>query len=110
MLRAHFSKRVKFQRMIEQYIFVLGSPLPKFECPVIVRITRFYGFQKRAYDEDNLYASAKQVIDSLKAPKGRSRKGLSVIADDDPKNCKIQLLQEKSPDKISRLLIEVLAI
>lgn len=110
MLRSHFSKRVKFQRMAEQYIFVLGSPLPSFKCPVTVRITRFYGFGKRAYDTDNLYASAKQVIDSLKTPKGRSRKGLSIIVDDDPRNCKIELLQQKSPDKSTKVLIEVLAI
>jgi hypothetical protein len=94
---------------MEQYVWVLGSPLPKFLCPVILRITRMYGSGKRAYDDDNLFASAKQTIDCLKTPSARSRRGLSVIVDDNPKNCRIEMYQQKSDDKISKILIEVMA-
>jgi hypothetical protein len=75
---------------------------------VIVRITRFYGYKKRAFDDDNLYSSAKLTIDSLKCPNKRSNNGLSVILNDDPMNCKIELFQQRSSDKSTKILIEVL--
>lgn len=107
-MRWHFRKQKAWRERIEQYIFVLGSPLPKYECPVAVTITRFYGHRKRAYDTDNLYAAAKPILDALKAPRGRSRHGLSVILEDNPEYCHLKVRQEKSKDKSTRILIEVL--
>lgn len=107
-MRWHFRKQKKWRTLLEQYIFVLGGPLPRFECPVRVNITRFYGFRKRAYDTDNLYAAAKPILDALKAPRGRSHHGLSVILEDNPEMCRLEVRQEKSKDKDTKILIEVI--
>jgi hypothetical protein len=107
-MRWHFRKQKSWRERIEQYIFVLGSPLPKYECPVSVTITRFYGHRKRAYDTDNLYAAAKPILDALKSPRGRSRHGLSVILEDNPEYCHLKVQQEKSKDKSTRIVVEVI--
>jgi len=107
-MRWHFRKQKAWRNIIEQYIFVLGSPLPKFECPVAVNITRMYGYRKRAFDTDNLYAGAKPILDVLKTPRGRSNHGLSVILEDNPEFCRLTVKQEKSPDKSTKIVIEIL--
>jgi hypothetical protein len=107
-MRWHFRKQAKHKELIESWISVLGAPLPRFECPVKVRITREFGHRKRSYDTDNLYAAAKPILDALKAPKGRSRTGLSVIMEDNPKVCQLTVEQRKSSDKSTRIIVEVL--
>jgi hypothetical protein len=108
-MRWHFRKQKKWRDQLEQYVYVLGSPLPKFQCPVNVNIVRQYGFRKREYDTDNLYAAAKPILDVIKEPKGRSRHGLGVIMEDNPRVCCLTVRQEKSSDKNTRIIIEVLA-
>ena len=107
-MRWHFRKQKAWRERIEQYIFVLGSPLPKYTCPVAVTITRHYGYRKRPYDTDNLYAAAKPILDALKSPRGRSRHGLSVILEDNPEYCKLTVRQTKSADKSTKIVVEVL--
>ena len=48
-------------------------------------IARMYGKGQRPLDTDNLYGGCKLLIDAMKAPKGRSRRGLSIIMEDNPK-------------------------
>ena len=107
-MRWHYRRQGKWRDMVEQYIYVLGSPLPEFTTAVSVNITREYGYRKRPYDTDNLYAAAKPILDALKCPRGRSRHGLSVIREDNPKWCKLTVTQRKSFDKATRIVIEVI--
>ena len=107
-MRWHFRKQKKWRETLAQYVFALGSPLPTFETPVTVRITRMYGFRKRAYDTDNAYASVKPLLDILKTPRGRSRYGLSVIHEDNPSWCRLVVNQQKAEGKSSEIIVEVL--
>ena len=106
-MRWHYRKQTAWRNTIEQYIFVLGQPIIQFDGPVFVDIVRHYGHRKREYDTDNLYASVKPILDSLKTPKGRSRSGLSVIVDDNPKICRLSVSQQKSSDKFSKIVVSV---
>ena len=106
-MRWHFRKRSQWCNQIEQYIFCMGSPLVHFTNPVSVNIVREFGYRKRDYDTDNLYASVKPVLDALKTPRGRMRRGLSVIVEDNPKWCQLTVTQRKSKDKKTRILVEV---
>lgn len=108
-MRWHFRKQKKWREQLEQYIYVLGQPLLKFQCPVKVEIVRQYGYRKRAYDTDNLYAAAKPILDVLKEPRGRSRYGLGVILEDNPAYCSLSVSQEKSSDKSTRISVKVVA-
>lgn len=107
-MRWHYRKQMQWRDILCQYVCALGWPLPQFDGPVYVRVVRRYGFRKRAYDTDNLYASVKPLLDVLKRPRGRSRKGLSIITEDNPQFCHLTVTQEKSPDKATRISIEVL--
>ena len=108
-MRWHFRKQKKWREQLEQYIYALGSPLAKFQKPVNVTIVRQYGYRKRAYDTDNLYAAVKPILDVLKEPRGRSRYGLGVILEDNPMYCSLMVSQEKSLDKNTRIVIRVVA-
>jgi hypothetical protein len=107
-MRWHFRKQKKWRDLLAQYVCALGSPLPTFNTPVKVVVTRLYGFRKRAYDTDNAYASVKPLLDVLKSPKGRSRYGLSIIEEDNPSWCKLVVLQQKAEGKSTEILVEVL--
>lgn len=106
-MRWHFRKQMKWRETLCDYVCAFGWPLPQFDGPVYVRVVRKYGFRKRAYDTDNLYAAVKPLLDVLKTPKGRSRRGLSVILEDNPRLCHLTVTQEKSSDKSTRISIEV---
>lgn len=107
-MRWHFRKQAKHKETIAQYIAVLGRPLPRFDGPVKVNIVREYGYRKRPYDTDNLYAAAKPILDALKTPRGRTRHGLSIIDEDNPSVCCLTVTQRKSLDKSTRIVVEVL--
>lgn len=106
-MRWHFRKQMKWRETLCDYVCALGWPLPQFTCPVSVRVVRKYGYRKRPYDTDNLYAAVKPLLDVLKAPRGRSRRGLSIILEDNPAYCQLTVTQEKSSDKSTRISIEV---
>lgn len=106
-MRWHFRKQMKWRETLCDYVCAFGWPLPQFTGPVYVRIVRKFGYRKRAYDIDNLYASVKPLLDVLKAPRGRSRRGLSVILEDNPQYCQLTVSQEKSADKTTKISIEV---
>ena len=106
-LRWHFRKRKQWQVRFEQYVWALGHPFPQYNCPCRVQITRMFGHRKRPYDTDNLYAGAKPILDTLKTPRGRSKNGLSIILEDNPKMCRLIVEQKKSLDKSTKILIEV---
>ena len=108
-MRWHFRKQKKWREQLEQYIYVLGQPLLKFQCPVKVEIVRQFGHRKRGYDTDNLYAAAKPILDVMKEPRGRSRYGLGIILEDNPQYCSLVVRQEKSSDKNTRIVINVVA-
>jgi hypothetical protein len=107
-MRWHFRKQMKWRDTLTMYVIALGSPLPKFPGPVKVNITRMIGYRKRDFDTDNLYASCKTLLDVMKSPRGRSRHGLSVFQDDNPKMCQLTVTQRKSENKRSEILVEVL--
>ena len=64
-----------------------------------MNITRFYGYRKRAFDKDNLYGSAKILIDAMRQ--------LEIIKEDTPAHLELTVDQEKSPDKTTFVRITV---
>ena len=107
-MRWHFRKQMKWRDSLTSYVVAIGSPLPRFSGPVKVNIIRKIGYRKREFDTDNLYAACKTLLDVMKAPRGRSRYGLSVFQDDNPKMCSLTVTQEKSQNKRCEIWVEVL--
>lgn len=107
-MRWHYRRQKDWQTKIEQYLYVLGNPLPKFPGKVGVHIERIYGHRKRDFDYDNLYAGAKTILDALKTPRGRTRRGLSVIEEDNPRMCDLLVTQSRSQDKSTKVRITIL--
>lgn len=79
-----------------QLVALFGRPLPQYQCPVRMVIARMYGKGQRPLDTDNLYGGCKLLIDAMKAPKGRSRRGLSIIMEDNPKALDLSVVQFKN--------------
>jgi len=107
LLRMHYRTRMREFDKARDLIWAYGRPLPVFEGQVNLEITRLWGFRQRGMDLDNLYASCKLLIDALKKPKGRFKKGLSVIMDDDPSHVVLKVHQQKSDDGQKKVRIKI---
>ena len=107
LMRMHYRVRMKEHDRVMTLLWTYGRPLVEFNCPVHVHITRLWGSRQRAMDEDNLYGACKILIDALKKPKGRSRKGLSVILDDDPSHVSLKVVQQKDDEGLRRVRVKV---
>ena len=68
-----------------------GDEIIELEPKIELKITRFYGYRKRALDKDNLYGACKPLIDAIR--------GYKIIPDDTPKHIDLYVEQEKSPNK-----------
>ena len=68
-----------------------GEEMIELEPKIELKITRFYGYRKRALDKDNLYGACKPLIDAIR--------GYKIIPDDTPKHINLYVDQEKSPNK-----------
>jgi hypothetical protein len=89
----HWGQRNKWKKAIDTLLYAHGDLLVKLEPKIDLRITRFYGYRKRAFDKDNLYGACKPLIDAVR--------GLQVIPDDTPAHINLYVEQEKSPTKQS---------
>ena len=96
--RMHFAQRSRWKKVIDTLIYAHGDRLIELEPKIDLRITRFYGYRKRAFDKDNLYGACKPLIDSIR--------GHKIIPDDTPSHINLYVEQEKSPDKTSFVRIE----
>lgn len=61
-LRTHWASRKRYGEMV--YGLVLGPGRPTYTCPVGLLFCR--GYAARPMDTDNLYASAKPILDALR--------------------------------------------
>jgi Holliday junction resolvase RusA-like endonuclease len=96
----HWGKRMRMKKVIQVQLMAYGDPIqeePIGKCEV--KITRFYGFRKRMYDIDNLYGSAKLLLDAMQE--------LSIIETDSPYKTSVLCEQKKSDDKSSFVEISV---
>ena len=92
LLRMHFAQRARLKKAIEIQLVGFGdAPIPEMIPKIRVEITRHYGYRKREFDLDNLYGSAKLLLDAMR--------GIGVIPDDTPKHIDLCVEQKKSPDK-----------
>jgi hypothetical protein len=107
LMRMHYRTRLREFDKVRDLLWYYGRPLPEFTRPVRLQITRLWGKRQRAMDLDNLYGSCKHLIDALKRPKGRSRKGLSVILDDDPSHIFLTVDQIKDEDGLRQVKIRI---
>ena len=87
----HWSQRKRWKKAIEAHILAFGTGLIELEPKIDLKITRFYGYRKRAFDKDNLYGACKPLIDAIR--------DFKVIPDDTPNHINLYVDQEKSPDK-----------
>jgi Holliday junction resolvase RusA-like endonuclease len=87
----HFAQRSRLKKAIEIQLVGFGDPIVTLRPKVMLKITRFYGYRKRAFDLDNLYGSVKLLVDAMR--------GLEIIQEDTPKHIDLTVEQEKSPDK-----------
>lgn len=81
------------------------NAIPRAEKFRVGIITREYGrsergVQKRAYDEENMIGGGKGLVDTLR--------DYAVIVNDDPGHWKGFYRQERSPDGIDRIRIQLL--
>ena len=106
-MRMHYRTRAKEAEKVYNLLWCYGRPFVQFDCPVRVHIVREWGKRQRAMDEDNLYGSCKMLIDALKKPKGRSRRGLSIILDDDPSVVSLKVEQRKNDEGLSKVIVKV---
>ena len=107
LMRMHYRARLKEFDRVRDLLWYYGRPLPEFTQPVRLEITRLWGKRQRAMDLDNLYGSCKHLIDALKRPKGRSRKGLSVILDDDPSHIFLTVSQIKDENGLRQVRVKI---
>ena len=96
--RMHWSQRSRWKKSIEAHILAFGSGIVELEPKITLKITRFYGYRKRAFDKDNLYGACKPLIDALR--------DFAIIPDDTPKHIDLYVEQEKSPNKSTFVTIE----
>ena len=89
----HWGKRAKWKKAIESNLFAYGDQIVSLDAKIDLRVTRFYGYRKRAFDKDNLYGACKPLIDAVR--------GLGIIPDDTPAHINLYVEQEKSPTKQS---------
>jgi Holliday junction resolvase RusA-like endonuclease len=87
----HFAQRSRLKKAIEIQLVGFGDPIVTLRPKVMLKITRFYGYRKRAFDLDNLYGSVKLLVDAMR--------GLEIIQEDTPKHIDLTVEQKKSPDK-----------
>lgn len=98
LLRMKWFMQSKEKERAMQMIAVFGRPLPTFDGPVAMVIVRKFGKRQRPLDTDNLYGGCKLLIDAMKAPKGRSKRGLSILTDDDPRSLDLWVTQCKNTE------------
>lgn len=96
LLRMKWFRQKKEKELAMTLIGLYGRPCPVFDCPVAMVIVRRFGKRQRPLDTDNLYGGCKLLIDAMKAPKGRSRRGLSILMDDDPRSLDLWVTQCKN--------------
>jgi len=89
--RMHFAQRSRWKKAIESHLAAFGEDIVELNPKVELKITRFYGYRKRALDKDNLYGACKPLIDAIR--------GFKIIPDDTPKHIDLYVEQEKSPNK-----------
>lgn len=93
LLRMKWFMQSKKKEEAMQLLAVYGRPTPMFAEPVRMVIARQFGKRQRELDTDNLYGGCKLLIDAMKAPKGRSKRGLSIICEDNPKALDLTVIQ-----------------
>jgi hypothetical protein len=93
LLRMKWFVQEKFKADAINRVVVYGSPYPKYFGKVKMVIARMYGKRQRDLDTDNLYGGCKLLIDAMKMPKGRSRRGLSIIKEDNPSVLDLRVVQ-----------------
>ena len=98
LMRMKWFMQSKQKEHAMQMIALFGRPLPRFDEPVAMVIIRRYGKRQRALDTDNMYGGCKLLIDAMKAPKGRSKRGLSILMDDDPRSLDLWVSQCRNTD------------
>lgn len=91
MLRMHFGARSRMKKGISVCIVAYADEMTELSPMIDLDIKRYYGYRKRAFDKDNLYGSAKFLIDALRDHK--------IIPDDTPKHINLTVTQDKSPTK-----------
>jgi len=91
MLRMHFGARSRLKKSISVCIVAYADEMAELKPMINLDIKRFYGYRKRAFDKDNLYGSAKILIDALRDH--------NIIPDDTPKHINLTVTQDKSPTK-----------
>lgn len=69
--------------------------VPQFAGPVRLRIIRIIGHRCRPWDEDNLAAAMKPVIDALRRRTAHHHGGLGVFEDDSPAMLTLEIEQRK---------------
>ena len=85
----HFGQRSRIKRAISVILVAYSDPMVELKPMIDLKITRFYGYRKRAFDKDNLYGSSKLLVDALR--------DFKIIPDDTPKHINLTVTQEKSP-------------
>lgn len=98
LLRMQWFRQAKEKELAMMMISIYGRPIPEFSGPVRMVIARKYGKRQRPLDTDNLYGGCKLLIDAMKEPKGRSRRGLSVITEDNPRALDLTVIQFKNTE------------
>jgi len=96
LLRMKWFMQSKEKDRAMNLLVVYGRPIPQYECPVSMVIVRRYGKRQRPLDTDNLYGGCKLLIDAMKMPKGRSKRGLSIIMEDNPRALDLAVYQCKN--------------
>jgi hypothetical protein len=95
LLRMKWFVRDRFKEEAISRLVVYGSPYPQYPGKVRMVIARMYGKRQRDLDTDNLYGGCKLLIDAMKMPKGRSRRCLSIIREDNPSMLDLRVVQFK---------------
>lgn len=99
LLRMKWFVQEKFKNEAINRLVVYGSPYPKYFGRVKMVIARMYGKRQRDLDTDNLYGGCKLLIDAMKMPKGRSRRGLSIIKEDNPASLHLRVVQFRGQEE-----------
>jgi len=90
------------RRLVRRAIYnAIGhEPTPKFTGRPSVLVMRLYGKGKRPWDQDNVTAAIKPIVDTLRGGKTKTpMKPLELFEDDTTKHIKLlPVVQRKSPD------------
>jgi len=95
LLRMKWFVQDRFKNEAINRLVVYGSPYPQYQGKVRMVIARMYGKRQRDLDTDNLYGGCKLLIDAMKTPKGRARRCLSIIKEDNPAALHLRVVQFK---------------